>query len=575
MIRRVLAVALAAAGLAAVPSLAPPAGAAGPPVFLLGDSVMAAQNYGGTGPVTERYSMTLDAAVCRRLVATSCTYQGVRPASALDVLRARAGGLGDAVVMMVGYNDAPLGAAADAVMSELDRQGVPIVLWLTYRSPGGRYDGANSQLAAAAAAHPRVRLADWNGYSAGRSSWFAGDGLHLSASGRTALAGFVAGELDAAFSAVGACAAPPETPTIPGPTEPPPVVPGHFTAVAPVRLLDTRDGTGTDRAGMRPAGDVVVVRRPAAVPVNATGLLLSVTVTEPCGDGFVTAYPCGAGPPTASNLNHRRDETVPNLVAVQFDGEGRVCLLTWARAHLVADLTGYLGPSGDGFTALPPARVLDTRDGTGGMGAPFAAGTTTPVALPVPPGATAAVVNVTAADPQGAGYLTVHPCTQPAPNTSNVNYVAGSPRGALAVAAVDAAGTTCVTTWATTDVAVDLAGWFGPAGGPVTLVPPSRALDTRTMGRAMGAGTTAALPLTVPPGATAAIVNLTATEPAGPGYLSVHPCDQAPPNASNVNFETGETVANLVTVGLGAGGTACVTASQATHVVVDLAGRAG
>ena len=122
-----------------------PAVAAGPPVTLIGDSVMASLNYGSDiDTVRAKYTATLDAAVCRRLVNTSCTYDGVRPSTAMQILAARAGQLGQAVVMMVGYNDEPLGPSAEQVMAELDRQNVPVVVWMTYLSPGGRFNASNA-----------------------------------------------------------------------------------------------------------------------------------------------------------------------------------------------------------------------------------------------------------------------------------------------------------------------------------------------------------------------------------------------------------------------------------------------
>ena len=42
----------------------------------------------------------------------------------------------------------------------------------------------------------------------------------------------------------------------------------------------------------------------------------------------------------------------------------------------------------------------------------------------VPESATAVALNVTAADPAGAGYLTAYPCGPPPP-TSTLNYHAG------------------------------------------------------------------------------------------------------------------------------------------------------
>jgi LPXTG-site transpeptidase (sortase) family protein len=76
----------------------------------------------------------------------------------------------------------------------------------------------------------------------------------------------------------------------------------------------------------------------------------------------------------------------------------------------------------------------------------------------------------------------------------------------------------------------------------------------------------------VPVNATGVVLNVTATAPAGAGYVTVFPGNQGVPNTSNVNVERpDQTVANLVTVQLGAA-YVNVYSSVATHVVVDVFG---
>ena len=58
----------------------------------------------------------------------------------------------------------------------------------------------------------------------------------------------------------------------------------------------------------------------------------------------------------------------------------------------------------------------------------------------------------------------------------------------------------------------------------------------------------------VPDDAMAVALNVTVTQPSVDGYLTVYPCGQAPPLASNLNFERGETIPNLVITKVGAGG---------------------
>lgn len=76
-------------------------------------------------------------------------------------------------------------------------------------------------------------------------------------------------------------------------------------------------------------------------------------------------------------------------------------------------------------------------------------------------------------------------------------------------------------------------------------------------------------------GVRAVALNVTVTDPRSEGYLSVYPAGGAVPNASNLNYRTGQTVPNMVIVGTGAGGQVELLASTPTHVIVDVVGWFG
>jgi hypothetical protein len=80
--------------------------------------------------------------------------------------------------------------------------------------------------------------------------------------------------------------------------------------------------------------------------------------------------------------------------------------------------------------------------------------------------------------------------------------------------------------------------------------------------------------IAVPPGATAAIVTITATETSGPGYLKAYSAASPEPATSNVNFTaSGATVAVSTQVAVDASGSIKLTAGPAgTHVIVDVIG---
>jgi hypothetical protein len=161
-------------------------------VTIIGDSIMASLDYVPTahGALARGLDLRSDSAVCRRLVAESCPFQGVTPATALDAIRAHGRALGRTVVVSVGYNDWSAVYDVDRVMRALRAAGVTRVVWVTLREVGGNavvYAQSNARIRAADRRWKDVILADWNSHSRGRP-WFRPDGLHLTPSGAIALA---------------------------------------------------------------------------------------------------------------------------------------------------------------------------------------------------------------------------------------------------------------------------------------------------------------------------------------------------------------------------------------------------
>jgi hypothetical protein len=76
----------------------------------------------------------------------------------------------------------------------------------------------------------------------------------------------------------------------------------------------------------------------------------------------------------------------------------------------------------------------------------------------------------------------------------------------------------------------------------------------------------------VPAGATAASINLTATAPTAPGFLSAD--STASGGTSTANFSTGQTVANLVITRLASNGTMTIVnrSSGTVQVIADVEG---
>ncbi len=368
-----------------------------------------------------------------------------------------------------------------------------------------------------------------------------------------------------------------------------PVTPGRYNALDnPARLLDTRYGPGP--IGHVAANAVVElqVAGAAGVPADASGVLLNTTVTRTAGAGFVTVWGCGSPRPTVSNLNYAVDDEVANLVATKIGVGGKVCLSPGvAGADLVVDVSGYIANTGSLYNPIEPSRFADTRT-TGKVGAETTFALTVAGIGAVPPSATAVVLNATVTNPDGFGFVTVWPCGLPRPLASNVNYAPGENVPNLVAVRVGA-GQVCFSGNRTTDLAIDVMGWFGATGGAYEPVFPTRVVDSRDGtgpgfdvgpldpgevrslrvtdpgGSAPGLGGT-------PPTATGVILNVTAVAPRGAGYLSLWPCGGTPPYVSNVNYVTQQTVPNLVAVKLNAQGRVCYSSFANSHAVIDLVG---
>jgi len=330
------------------------------------------------------------------------------------------------------------------------------------------------------------------------------------------------------------------------------------------------------------AGDTLRLRVPGTAPGDEppAAAALNVTAVDPRAPGHLTVYACDRPRPTASNLNYVAGAgAVANLVVSALDARGDVCIYSHAAADLVVDLAGTF-PVGDAAAFAPeaaPVRLVDTRSGVGG---PRRLAAETEVTVGVGPDG-AVAVNLTAVAPDGPGYLTVYPCDQPRPVASNVNYAPGQTVAVLAVARPDADGNVCVFSKAATDVVVDLAGRFTggdqeehdtPLAWLASLDAPTRLTDTRAGANPAQLVGGTALAVAVPgaaPGSTA-VLSVAAVDPGAPGFLTVYPCDQPFPTASNLNYLAGHTVANLVLAPVAANGSVCVYAKATTDVIVDL-----
>lgn len=381
---------------------------------------------------------------------------------------------------------------------------------------------------------------------------------------------------------------------------------GTFTSVPPTRILDTRIGVGAAQAKVGQGGEIDV-KVAGAGPVPASGVaavVLNTTVTNTTAPGFVTVWPTGQTRPTSSSLNFSAKQTVPNLVTVKVGAGGDVSFFNSAgTVDMLADVAGYYvdgtaASAQSRFVAVAPTRILDTRK-TGG---PIAGGTSRNLTVighaSVPADAAAVVANVTVTGPTASGFLTVYPAGTTRPTASNLNFVTGEtvPNEVIVKLGTGGANTGVISIFNSVgkaQVIVDVQGYFTAAGsGTGSRFFPlvnHRILDTRGPNAGgifgpIGGGQTITVHVVgqggVVDGASAVVMNTTATGPTSTSFLTVFPAGTARPTASDLNFTRNVTVANLVTVELptSGGSTGLVdifNAAGAVFAIGDVAGYFG
>jgi hypothetical protein len=398
-----------------------------------------------------------------------------------------------------------------------------------------------------------------------------------------------------AIAAAAVCAAVPSTSAVEA------AGPGYTALTSPARLVDSRgDGITIDgqyvRFGARPAGSVleVQVTGRAGVPAGATTAIFNVTAVDARADGFLTVFPCGDRP-NASNVNYVAGQVVPNAVIARLTNGGTICIFSYQTTDLVVDVSGYFASTDSLQPIATPARLMDTRSDGSTIDGQYArigarpAGSVVELVVAgragIPTGATSVVLNVTAVDARANGFLTAFPCGS-RPNASNVNYVAGQVVPNAVIAKLTNAGTICIFSYETTDIVVDVSGYFASTDSFQSIATPSRLMDTRVDGFTIDGqyartglrpgGGTVQLQVDgragIPPDASSVVLNVTAADTAAPGFVTVYPVGQGRPTASNLNYVPGQNVPNLVVARVGAGGAVCLFTYGATHLVVDVAG---
>jgi hypothetical protein len=390
----------------------------------------------------------------------------------------------------------------------------------------------------------------------------------------------------------------PNTTTVgmPGGTVPTPGA--RFVGIDPLRVLDTRLGTGLWGSFASGAARTFGVAGHGPIPSDAVAVTGTLTVVGQTSAGWASLGPSAATVGSTSVVNAPQGDARGVGVTVMLGPAGTLAA-EWSgtggsRAQMVFDVSGYFEPGTSGATYVPlaPARVLDTRTGNGLAGL-FASNLPRSFHVAghggVPAGATAVTGNLTAVGPTSGGYLFVGPAATATPTSSNLNVLKGDTRAASVTVKLSAGGDLAAV-WkgspgARTHVLFDVTGYFVAGGGGATYYPLDavRVLDTRVPNglagvfprnvtrifQATGRGT-------IPVDALAVTGSATVVLPTGAGWLNLGPAGTQLGGTSTLNLPRGDTRANGFTVRTGPGGGLAGmyqgVSGAAANVIVDLTG---
>lgn len=279
----------------------------------------------------------------------------------------------------------------------------------------------------------------------------------------------------------------------------------------------------------------------------------------------------------------------PDAVAVD-SITNRIYVANWSDGT-VSVLAGASAPALQ-FIPVPPCRLADTRNPKGPFGGPrLSGGTSRDFAAPaggcgIPATAAAYSLNVTAVPSGSLNYLTVWPTGQSQPTVSTLNSADGRVKANAAIVPAGAGGAVSVFATDTTDVILDVNGYFAPVTDSTLAfyaLKPCRVADTRgpkgPFGGPFLSGGAAGrdFPMTsssctLPDSALAYSLNFTAIPRKPLGYLTTWPAGQSQPYVSTLNAPTGVVTANAAVVPAGSGGDIDVYVSDDADLVIDING---
>lgn len=214
------------------------------------------------------------------------------------------------------------------------------------------------------------------------------------------------------------------------------------------------------------------------IPSEALALVGNATTVNPLALGYLTLYPANAAQPLIASSNYNVGQIVNGPFTVGLAPSGQFKIFSQQTTDLAIDITGYYSPqmndvNGQGllYSLLgSPLRLLDTRAGQQSCytpGATMTGGTiytqeTQSPCTNLTPTARALIGNATVVNTVGLGYLTFRPGDAQQPLVATSNYTAGQVINRYFTVGLGADGSFKRFASATTDLVVDISGFFAP-----------------------------------------------------------------------------------------------------------------
>jgi hypothetical protein len=280
----------------------------------------------------------------------------------------------------------------------------------------------------------------------------------------------------------------------------------------------------------------------ASVPIGASSMANSIVDINSTTGAIGTPIAVGENPQTLALSDDASTMYVTFSTAsiAQIDLATRTVLRTFSLGFVNGQFPqpGDIAVSPGDLSTLVVAKQASDRSFDSASGAPA--------------NVAAVVLNVTSVSATAGSYVTAYPSDVAQPTVSNLNFTAGKTVPNLVIVRVPANGRiNIVDEVGFTHLIADVMGYYTTLKTPTESgrfqqYSPFRFYDSRSSspfpspgkspqgsGLILGSTSYSALAL-----------NITVTQPEGPGFVTVFPYPGTVPDASNLNFEAGQTVAN-------------------------------